>query len=64
MIQTEKRFFFRTVPIIGVHNFKTAIATGLKPGVNIHQSLYYTHYEFSAVLTSSMGVAIKSVACT
>jgi len=42
------------------HNFKAVIATDLKPGRTILQSLHYTQCKFRAPPTSGSGVAIAS----
>jgi len=42
------------------HNFKIVIATGLKPGVAILQSLQYTRYKFRTPPTSGLVVAIMT----
>ena len=43
------------------HNFKAVIATGLKLGIAIFQSLHYTCCKFCVPPTSALGVAIASV---
>ena len=43
------------------HNFKAVIATDLKPGITILQSLYYTRCKFHTPPTSGLGVAITSI---
>ena len=42
--------------------FKAVIATGLKPGMTILQSLHYTRCKFRAPPISGLGVAVASVA--
>ena len=44
------------------NNFKAVIATGLKLGIAILQSLLYTRWKFRVPPTSGMGVAIADVA--
>jgi len=46
------------------HNFKAVIATGLKPGTAILQSLHYTCCKFRALSASDLGAAIASVTCS
>jgi len=61
-VRAEAEFFF-----LIVRNFKAVIATVLKPGVAILQSLnymyMYTCCKFCTLPTSSLGVAIASVPC-
>ena len=47
--------------ILIVHNVKAVIATDLKPGITILQSLHYTRRKFRAPPTSGLGVAITSI---
>ena len=42
-----------------VRNFKAVIATGLKPGIAILQSLNYTRCKFRTPPTSGLGVATQ-----
>jgi len=44
-----------------MHNFKAVIATDLKPGLTILQSLHYTRCKFRVPPTSGLGVAIASI---
>ena len=59
----EKRAHFtqRLNLFLIVHNFKAVIATELKPGITILQSLHYTRCNFRAPPTSGLGVAITSI---
>jgi len=49
---------------LNVHNFEAVLALGLKPGIAILQSLYYTCCKFCAPLTSSLDVVIAHVTCS
>ena len=56
-LRAEVKFLF-----LIAHNFKAVIATDLKPGIAILQSLHYTRRKFRAPPTSGLGVAIASIA--
>jgi len=58
-LHTEAEFLF-----LITHNFKAVIATGLKPGTAILQSLHYTCCKFRALSASDLGAAIASVTCS
>jgi len=60
----EKRAHFAQRPkfwVLITHNFKAVIATDLKPGITILQSLHYTCCKFCALPTSGLGVVIASI---
>ena len=46
------------------HNFKIIVATGLKPGMAILQSLHCTCCKFCAPSTSNMAMAVASITCS
>ena len=56
-LHAEAEFLF-----LIAHNFKAVIATGLKPGTAILQSLHYTCYKFRTPPTPGLGVVITIVA--
>ena len=47
-----------------VQNLKVIIVVGMKPGLMNCQSLRHIHWKICVPRTSSMGVAITSIACT
>jgi len=55
-LRAEAEFLF-----LIAHNFKAVIATDLKPGITILQSLHYTRCKFRAPPTSGLGMAIASI---
>ena len=57
-LRAEAEFLF-----LIAHNFKAVIATDMKPGTAIRQSLHCTYCKLHAPPTSGLGVVIASITC-